>query len=154
MTPRKKDRSLDNTVKLEMVLFNKERIKFWTLMLSVAAGIYASAMSTLTNNRGAKEESLKELVRQVNEVVLPDIQKELELLRADNVVLHERLASCEIYRDLIREIQKDMKLPVTGGKGKENKEAQAAALMKLAPPEELFSKKPLPRLNIGQKEVE
>lgn len=140
-----------------MALKNREaaeKWKFWTLVVTAGVSIYASTISTFINSNGAKEASLKELVRQVNEVVLPDIQKELELLREDNIKIRERLAGMEIYRDLIREMQKEFRLPVTGGKGKENREAQEASALKLAPPPEMFHKKPLKRLDISSYAVD
>jgi hypothetical protein len=153
MTPRKKDHSLDETVKLERVLLDKERVKFWVLIISLLAGLIGTTQSTMLWGDGSKnKEDMGILVEQLNNTVLPQIQKELELLRADNIVLHERLATISICNELYKDIQKEMKLPVTGGKGKENREAQEAALIKLQPPEELFKARPAMKLSLDKLE--
>ena len=146
------DHSLDDTVKLERVLFDKERAKFWTLVATFVLSVFGVTQSSLLMGDGSKnKEDVTVLVRQLNDVVLPQIQKELDMLRLENLELRERLGRVDAYWNIVVGAKqgglRDLNLGTTAKAGKEIRLEQEANAVKLAPP--VFKSKPLSKIDLS-----
>ena len=120
--------------------FDKERAKFWTNVLLGVVAIYGATQSTLLMGDGSKnKEDVSVLVKQLNDVVLPQIQKELDMLRRENLELRERLGRVDAYWNIVVNSKqgglRDLNLGTTAKAGKEIRLEQEANAAKLVVPE-------------------
>lgn len=132
--------------------FDKERAKFWTNVLLGVVAIYGATQSTLLMGDGSKnKEDVSVLVKQLNEIVLPQIQKELDMLRQENINLHERIARVDTYFSIVRDSKagglRDLNLGTTAKAGKEIRLEQEANAAKLVVPE--FKPKKLTKIDLS-----
>jgi hypothetical protein len=140
-----------------------QRFKFWSLVISGILGTYATVMSTVIQSTSAKEDSVKTLVTQMNDRVIPGIQDVLDTLSQDHYRLCERVAKIEGREEakaaaLLRHNPGNSHATVYAVKPEVKPEPKDE--IKLTPPEELFSpknpfrKQELPRLDLDKPEEE
>lgn len=76
--------------------------KFWGMVITGALAAYSTIFVSLISSSGAKESSIKTIVQQLNERVIPQLQElmhkqdeEIDKLKDKNADLRERLAKIE-----------------------------------------------------------
>lgn len=78
--------------------------KFLTVLIPSVLAAYATIVSTWIQTTGAKESSIKVLVSQINEQIIPHMQELVDELIKENTLLRERVAKMEGIMEAKREI--------------------------------------------------
>lgn len=83
------------------------RLKFWGVVISAALSAFATILGIWIKGTAAKESSMKVLVEQLNDVIIPKLEQaldrqtdEVSKLRDVNANLRERLAKVETTIDM------------------------------------------------------
>ena len=118
--------------------------KVWGMIITAALAAYSTIFVSLINSSGAKESSVKTLVVQINEKIIPQLQdlntkqdEEINKLKDKNADLRERLAKIEgMFMIEREEVKSWMRF---GSKSSEDK-----------PEKKTMKKRKLPRLDMQQ----